>query len=500
MVDFENKFTAFKEFVNELTKTFKYGRNNIALEKVENGEQYTLSKKVNYPFDYQSLKTDVIKFINTEIKEDTNKGVKSFGMTRYGESIEVNFNDEEEIVIITIKDLKESKMNDIEEQYEKARSYLLSIIDNKKNKAMAKTRESLENTRGTRYTLSEDKENPANLEEFHYPSFKEDMIEELGKLMSDVSDTVQRHPSVILGQGMASKTESFDVKYNDEKETIEIIFRQYDPKEKFELVKKNTKTAYDLNNKEVTLYQIRALRDFNCPYKINPDDEILGQTLIKKGELGGYVEKEENLSHEGGCWIFEDAEVLDNARVEGNARLVGRSLVRDNAVVKGYSCLAASAYVWGNAILDGCTVMKGQVSIGGNSTTNGYVSINGNSQVRGDSVLDGYIYLGGTVVVEDAKVTGSVHLCGQYRVSFDIDGNKGVAAYRTTEPIFDQNGYDVERNSFEYVIASTKEDIWTVYDFRGTGDELIQRVEENYPTSTEYYRNLVEYHKKQYNL
>jgi len=120
-------------------------------------------------------------------------------------------------------------MNDIEEQYEKARVYLLTIIDNKKNKAMAKTFEILEDVKGTRYTLSEDKENPANLEEFHYPSFKEDMIEELGKLLGE--DTTARYPSAILGQGMASRTESFDVKYDDEKETIEILFKQYEPKE-----------------------------------------------------------------------------------------------------------------------------------------------------------------------------------------------------------------------------------------------------------------------------
>ena len=127
-------------------------------------------------------------------------------------------------------------MNDIEEQYEKARIYLLTIIDNKKNKAMSKKFEILEDKNATRYTLFEDKENPANLEEFHYPSFKEDMIEELGKLLGE--ETTTRHPSTVLGQGMASKTESFDVKYNDEKETIEILFRQCEPKEKFELVKK----------------------------------------------------------------------------------------------------------------------------------------------------------------------------------------------------------------------------------------------------------------------
>ena len=374
-------------------------------------------------------------------------------------------------------------MNDIEEQYEKARIYLLSIIDNKKNKAMAKKFEILEDKNATRYTLSEDKENPDNLEEFHYPSFKEDMIEELDKLMSEVGDLAKKHPSMVLGQGMASKTESFDVKYNDEKETIEILFRQYEPKEKFELVKKNTKIVYDSNGEEITLYQIRALRDFTCPFKLNPDGEILDQTLVKKGELGGYVQKEENLSHEGGCWIFEDGEV------------------RDNAVVKGYSCLSASAYVWGNAVLDGCTQMKGMVSIGGNSTTNGYVCIHGNSQIQGDSVLDGNIFLNGTVVVKDAKLTGDVHLCGQYHVSFDVNGQKGMAAYRTTESIYNsQNENLIKDGSYEYIVASTVEDIWSHHVFRGTGEELIQFVEKNCPTSTEYYRNLVEYHKKQYNL
>lgn len=363
---------------------------------------------------------------------------------------------------------------------------------------MAKKFEILEDKKATRYTLFEDKENPANLEEFHYPSFKEDMIEELGKIMGE--ETTARHPSTILGQGMSSKTESFDVKYDDEKETIEILFRQLEPKEKFELVKKNTKIAYDSNGEEITLYQIRALRDFTCPFKLNTDGEILDQTLVKKGDLGGYVQKEENLSHEDGCWIFEEAEVRNNGRVEGNARVVGRSLIKDNAVVKGYSCLSSSAYVWGNAVLDGCTQMKGYVSIGGNSTTNGYVCIHGDCQVSGDSVLVGHIYLNGAINVENAKITGTVHLCGNYQVTFDVDGNQGIAAYRTTEIIFKLNENDETHNTYEYLVASTKEDIWDVRIFRGTGEEFIQFVERSYPASTEYYRNLVEYHKKQYSL
>lgn len=49
-----------------------------------------------------------------------------------------------------------------------------------------------------------------------------------------------------------------------------------------------------------TLYRIRAVRDFGS---------------VKTGEFGGYIEKEENLSHSGNAWIYDDAEVSGNAEV-----------------------------------------------------------------------------------------------------------------------------------------------------------------------------------------
>lgn len=45
-----------------------------------------------------------------------------------------------------------------------------------------------------------------------------------------------------------------------------------------------------------TLYRIRAVRDFGS---------------VKTGEFGGYIEKEENLSHFGNAWIYGDAEVFN---------------------------------------------------------------------------------------------------------------------------------------------------------------------------------------------
>ena len=56
---------------------------------------------------------------------------------------------------------------------------------------------------------------------------------------------------------------------------------------------------------------------------------------VEKGEEGGWIEKEENLSQENDAWVFGDARVFDNARVYGNARVSGDAWVYDNARVSG---------------------------------------------------------------------------------------------------------------------------------------------------------------------
>lgn len=49
-----------------------------------------------------------------------------------------------------------------------------------------------------------------------------------------------------------------------------------------------------------TLHRIRAVAEFG---------------LVKVGDLGGWIEKEENLSHDGKAWVCGDAEVWGNAEV-----------------------------------------------------------------------------------------------------------------------------------------------------------------------------------------
>lgn len=87
---------------------------------------------------------------------------------------------------------------------------------------------------------------------------------------------------------------------------------------KFELT---TESIYLLGTK---LFRIKALVTFGC---------------VKKGELGGFVEKEENLDHTGSAWIFGNAKVYGNARVHGDEEVSGNAEVSGNqmhATVKGF--------------------------------------------------------------------------------------------------------------------------------------------------------------------
>ena len=94
------------------------------------------------------------------------------------------------------------------------------------------------------------------------------------------------------------------------------------------------KIRYDLS-KEVngkTLYRIQALKSFND---------------VKEGEIGGYVESEDNLSQEGNCWIYDDACVFDNARIEDSAIAAHYACVYSKGIVKGYAAVSDEGKVCG---------------------------------------------------------------------------------------------------------------------------------------------------------
>ena len=67
-----------------------------------------------------------------------------------------------------------------------------------------------------------------------------------------------------------------------------------------------------------TLFRIRALRSFGD---------------IKAGDLGGFIENERNLSHEGNAWVGDNAKVNGYAQVGGNARVGGYARVSGDGLI-----------------------------------------------------------------------------------------------------------------------------------------------------------------------
>ena len=100
---------------------------------------------------------------------------------------------------------------------------------------------------------------------------------------------------------------------------------------KYKLLKTDTKK----NAFGKTLYRIKALMSFGT---------------VTKGDLGGYIEKEKNLSHNGNAWVFGNAMIFGDAKVSGNAWIYGDAKVSGNATISGDAKVSGNATISGNTI------------------------------------------------------------------------------------------------------------------------------------------------------
>ena len=123
-----------------------------------------------------------------------------------------------------------------------------------------------------------------------------------------------------------------------------------------------------------TLHRIRALKTFG---------------EVEAGQLGGWIEKEENLSHEGEAWVGGDARVRENARVEGEACIEGK------AYVGGEAWIGENAKVEGNARVGGKAYVGGDAYVGGEAWIGGEAYVGGNARVGGEARVEGDAWIGG---------------------------------------------------------------------------------------------------------
>ena len=62
---------------------------------------------------------------------------------------------------------------------------------------------------------------------------------------------------------------------------------------------------------------------------------------VSAGELGGWIEKEENLSHDCNAWVYGEARVFGKAQVYGEARVFGKAWVFGEAHWLGIACIGS---------------------------------------------------------------------------------------------------------------------------------------------------------------
>ena len=134
---------------------------------------------------------------------------------------------------------------------------------------------------------------------------------------------------------------------------------------KFELT-----TEFITNALGKKLFRIKALVEFGS---------------VKAGELGGYAEKEENISQDGNAWVSDDACVYGDAKVFGNAWVYGDAWVHGNAKVSGNAKVFGNAEVSGDACVYGDAKVFGNAWVYGDACVYGDAKVSDNAEVSGDA-------------------------------------------------------------------------------------------------------------------
>lgn len=262
--------------------------------------------------------------------------------------------------------------------------------------------------------------------------------------------------------------------------------------------KKYRLTDETIQHHGITLYRIEALHDFGD---------------IKKGDKGGFVEREDNLSHYGTCWIYNNAKVFGKARVSENACIYYRAEIYGNAKVYEKAKICDNVKVYDDAEIYGDAQVGGKVRVYGEAIINCLVAVFGNVQIFDNAYITGFAiiqnnvkvygntWIGGSAVILDyaeifdnAQVTDMSHVYGKSKVC----GNAVVSGNaRIGDAIIEETSdYIVFKNwwsSGRYFTWTKSNNMWSVGCFYGTGEELIAKAYRDSELSGREYGRIVRY-------
>jgi len=136
---------------------------------------------------------------------------------------------------------------------------------------------------------------------------------------------------------------------------------------------------------------------------------------VKEGTIGGFVEGDDNLSHDGLCWIAGDAMALGRSRVTGDALLKDRariydwSMITDRCVVQDDAILKDFVFGYDDAVIGEQSLLAEVVTVRDFARIfcHPRYSVSGKTQipnVRGNVMICDYARLLGNVSARDDVV------------------------------------------------------------------------------------------------
>lgn len=161
-------------------------------------------------------------------------------------------------------------------------------------------------------------------------------------------------------------------------------------------------------------------------------EHILKQIIrLSDGLVGGYIESEENLSHSGTCFVYDNAKVYGNAKVCDDASIYNEATIYDNAMICGNVMVTDNASVFGNSLLQGDISLSGKSKVYDNALLIGKMKIGKSTSIYGNA----FILSGNKTEDEDIDINGYIQICDNATIYdraniegyISISGNSFVA-------------------------------------------------------------------------
>lgn len=178
------------------------------------------------------------------------------------------------------------------------------------------------------------------------------------------------------------------------------------------MTKKYELTNETLNYCGHVLHRIKALINFGH---------------VKAGQLGGWIERESNLSQYGYCWVADEAKVFNNAKVYENAQVYGNAEAYDCALVYGETEIYGDAQVYDDAQICGDAQIYDKALVYDGAKVCGHAQIFGHAVVYGKAIVYDYAQVYENAEVYDyAQVYGNAQVFGNVKVWDNVGGDEKV--------------------------------------------------------------------------